>query len=283
MSFFYFFLLFYKKAPKSTKKHQKVKIKFSWCTLYSAIKKGNVEVLQLLLEKGRLDVNWGHNNVLNIGSSKVNLKFTWMLIGNSAGVNCWTGSGLSPLHKASQKGHLNIACLLLDHSASVNTQMQYQWKPFHLLLQQGHLKVRQLPPEQGTDAHMWNDKHQTMAQLAMQVLSPQFLRATTGAMAFSGATADLSAFSFSSMLCSHVPMYRTSHDHSLLASLTSPSIKTLSHACQLPATPGEICYESLPTFISSGVSPPTCHNHASYTWTPHPQLRNTSQCLCHSL
>ena len=46
----------------------------------------NVKVLWSLLEKGRLDVNWGHNNVLDIGSSKANLKFMWMLIGNSAGV-----------------------------------------------------------------------------------------------------------------------------------------------------------------------------------------------------
>ena len=96
--------------------------------------------------------------------------------------------------------------------------------------QQGCLKVRQLPPEQGADAHTQNDKHQTVAQLAMQVLSPQFLRAATGAMAFSRATADLSAFSLSSMLHSHVPMYMTSRDHSLLASLTGPKYQN-SFAC----------------------------------------------------
>jgi ankyrin repeat protein len=142
--------------------------------LYSAVEEGNVEVLRTLLEKGGLDVNWGHNKktALDIASSKANLELARMLIGNGADVSCRTSSGWSPLHGVSRNGHLDVARSLLNHGASVNlnAKMQYQWKPLHSS-QQGHFKVKQLLPERGADPHAQNDKHQTAAQLSIQGLA----------------------------------------------------------------------------------------------------------------
>ncbi|EGU88526.1 hypothetical protein FOXB_00956, partial [Fusarium oxysporum f. sp. conglutinans Fo5176] len=86
--------------------------------------KGNLEVVQLLLDKG-VDVNVQggyYGNVLQAASAKGNLEVVQLLLHRGADVNTQGGKYGNALQAASYRGHQEVVQLLLHRGADVNAQ-----------------------------------------------------------------------------------------------------------------------------------------------------------------
>lgn len=124
--------------------------------LMDAVKSGNVEEVQSLLNKG-VDVNVRVETMdsptpLMKASEGGNLEVVKLLVGKGANVNATDHSGETPLMYASRGGHLEIMKLLIEKGADVNAQEWYGHMSVLLLaFERGDLKTVKLLLDYGAD------------------------------------------------------------------------------------------------------------------------------------
>jgi ankyrin repeat protein len=142
--------------PESSAGHGESANALDNVSLYTASKRGRLEVVRSLLGRGA-DVNERHRSYgtpLDVASREGRLGVAKLLIEHRADVNSRDEAGWTPLHKASRKGHLDIVRLLLDQGADVNATEQNLLTPLDLASFNGQLEVVKLLLERGANAHV---------------------------------------------------------------------------------------------------------------------------------
>jgi ankyrin repeat protein len=124
--------------------------------LHTAVVKGNVDVMKLLLEHGA--------HVASVDRNEC-----------------------TPLYEASQRGRLDIVSLLLDHGADVNYQDKYGWTALLEASFEGELEVAQILLQHGATADIGNTDGSTPLISASRHGHPDVVRL----LLQSGATVDL--------------------------------------------------------------------------------------------
>ena len=99
--------------------------------LLFAVEGGNIQIVELLLEKGA-DVN--AKNIVQVtpllsGVDLNNYGIVKLLISHGADLNAQTETGTSPLHNAAIYGRNRILKLLVEHGANVNIRARYGKTP----------------------------------------------------------------------------------------------------------------------------------------------------------
>jgi ankyrin repeat protein len=139
-------------------------------SLHAAVKEGNVEVVQLMLERGA-DINSrdAHNRTpLQRAASSGKLDVARLLVDRGAEVEPPDRRGWTPLHSASRYGHLEISRILVDHGANVNARQSRRSTPLGLSARSGHLGIVKLLLEHGADINARNDKGETPYQVSQR-------------------------------------------------------------------------------------------------------------------
>jgi hypothetical protein len=152
-------------------------------SLYDASAKGDVKVVQLLLDQGA-DVNQRnaqHRTALDAASTEGNLEVAKLLIKYGADVNCRDKEGWTPLLDASLYGHRDIAELLLDNGADVNAKDQDLQTPLHHASWSRHLEVVSLILERGADVHVRDIDGHTPFGLASRIGARDIVQLLSGA------------------------------------------------------------------------------------------------------
>ena len=114
------------------------KFNIDWTPLFTASRRGHVDVARVLLEYG-------------------------------ADINAQDIHGQTPLHWPSQEGHLEVVQLLLEHGATLNVQARHNNQtPLHLASKYGWLEVVRLLLDHGADVQVRNQGGLTPFLLATQ-------------------------------------------------------------------------------------------------------------------
>lgn len=124
-----------------------------WSLLYGASVYNQVDLVQLLLEKG-VRANPAPDNVwspLQAAAGKGYLEIVKLLLEHGADANSVDGSCLSPLHRAAFGGHLQVAKLLLDHGALLHAPDLDGVTPFDVAASNGQLGILEMLLDQGAD------------------------------------------------------------------------------------------------------------------------------------
>ena len=102
-------------GTRGTVQHENVNVeeKYKPTPLHLALKGGDVEFAQVLIEQG-------------------------------ADVNAEDDSKWTPLHRASDGGHVVFAQMLIEHGANMNAQDNSESTPLHLASSGGHVEVAQV-------------------------------------------------------------------------------------------------------------------------------------------
>nr|XP_015208876.1 PREDICTED: ankyrin repeat domain-containing protein 29 isoform X2 [Lepisosteus oculatus] len=135
--------------------------------VFWAARKGNLALLQLLLNSGRVDVDCRDSlgtTALMVASYSGHYESVRELIMQGADINLQRETGSTALFFAAQQGHNDIVKLLFEFGASTEFQTKDGATPLFLAAQEGHVTViRQLlssgakvnqPREDGT-APLW--------------------------------------------------------------------------------------------------------------------------------
>lgn len=105
----------------------------SFNLLVTALQRGHIEIFQLLVKHGA-NVNSGFFvskivgfSLLNIAIASGKIELVRLLIDNGAKINRagWLINSMTPLHSAAQLGYIDIAELLLDNGANVNAKTRF--------------------------------------------------------------------------------------------------------------------------------------------------------------
>ncbi|EXA53719.1 hypothetical protein FOVG_01436 [Fusarium oxysporum f. sp. pisi HDV247] len=121
--------------------------------LQAASRKGNPEIVQLLLDKGA-DINTQggiYGNALQAASLTVNLEIVQLLLDEGADVNAQDSFYGSALQAASLTGNLEVVQLLLDKGADVNAQGGYYGSALQAASCKGNREIVQLLNLRGTN------------------------------------------------------------------------------------------------------------------------------------
>ncbi|XP_062308672.1 ankyrin repeat domain-containing protein 29 isoform X4 [Osmerus eperlanus] len=112
--------------------------------VFWAARKGNLALLQLLLNSGRVDVDCRDSNgttALMVASFSAHYDCARELIMQGADINLQRKTGSTALFFASQQGHNEIVKLLFEFGASTELQTKDGATPLFLASQGGHLTV----------------------------------------------------------------------------------------------------------------------------------------------
>jgi ankyrin repeat protein len=140
-------------------------------SLYDASARGDVEVVQLLLDQGA-DVNQRnarHITALHAASTLGKLEVAKLLVESGADVNCREKEGWTPLLHASRLGLRDLAELLLDNGADVSAKTQDLHTPLHFASWYHHPEVVSLLLGRGADVHVRDIDGRTPSGLASRV------------------------------------------------------------------------------------------------------------------
>ncbi|WP_186375957.1 ankyrin repeat domain-containing protein [Hyella patelloides] len=105
----------------------------SFNLLVTALQRGHIEIFKLLVDYGA-KVNSGFFfsqiigfSLLNIAVTSGNIELVQLLIDNGANINKagWFINSMTPLHLAAQLGYLEVAELLLNNGANVNAKTRF--------------------------------------------------------------------------------------------------------------------------------------------------------------
>ena len=136
--------------------------------LHVALRRGHIDVAQLLLEHGADGKAQNDNGrtPLLLSSGYGHAEVSRILLAQGADTETRDRTGRSPLERASTEGHVEVARLLVKHGADANAQGNYGLTPLHLASLFGHMGVAQVLLEHGADAKAQNANHVTPLHLA---------------------------------------------------------------------------------------------------------------------
>ena len=101
--------------------------------LYVAALKGNIEIIQTLLDCGA-DINCATSDgatPLHAAASAGHSEAIKTLLNNGANIDCTASDGATPLHFAAAKGHVEATETLLERRATVDRQTTGKRTPLH--------------------------------------------------------------------------------------------------------------------------------------------------------
>ena len=140
--------------------------------LYLAAKKGNDEVINLLLRYGA-NVNAVGNQgwtALHVASANGYLQATRVLLNPdyNADTNVQDDHGKTPLHCALENGHLGIALSLIEHSGDQDIRDDRDITPLDTASEKGYLKVVLALLEHGANASARGEGNKTPLHRALE-------------------------------------------------------------------------------------------------------------------
>jgi len=139
-----------------------------WTPLHTASQYGHHDIGRLLLEHGA-DVNAerdDHATPLHLATIDGHFEVVKNLLEHNASVNVRDSGGRTPLHKASENGYAGVARLLLEHGADLNVRDEDGLTPLHLACYRGKLKVVGLLLEKGANVDAEDNNHKTPIEMA---------------------------------------------------------------------------------------------------------------------
>lgn len=101
--------------------------------LHLAVRDGNIDLIQMLLEQGA-DVNTRNDlwlTPLHFAANKNEIEIVKMLLDHGAKVNVLTNFDYTPLHYAAYQGKVKIVTLLIEKGAVLNIQNVFGHTPLH--------------------------------------------------------------------------------------------------------------------------------------------------------
>ena len=146
--------------------------------LHSAVVKGNVDLLLLLLNHGAdVDaVGWGGFTPLSEASRRGRLDIMSLLLDHRADVNSHGKNGWTPLLKASFEGELEVARVLLQHGAAANIGSDDGLTPLISASRHRHLDIMRLLLKNGAAVNFHNNDGWTPLLSASQRGYPDVVR-----------------------------------------------------------------------------------------------------------
>jgi serine protease inhibitor len=111
--------------------------------LFTAVRKGNIEQVRLLISKGA-DVNIKNNvycTPLHYAAEYGHLVVTELLIANGADINAQTMNNLTPLHMAARRGHYNVVDLLMEKGADIDIKTKKGQTALDFAMEAGYADV----------------------------------------------------------------------------------------------------------------------------------------------
>ena len=123
--------------------------------LFIAVKKGNKDVVQLLVEKGaNLNrVSYDGETPLSIAAKEGQAEMVRVLVENGANVNQANDCDETPLWIAAGNGHLEVVRVLVEKKAEVEQADERGWTPLFIAAAKDHLEVVRLLEDNGAN---WN-------------------------------------------------------------------------------------------------------------------------------
>ncbi|KAF8345390.1 hypothetical protein F5887DRAFT_1282634 [Amanita rubescens] len=141
-------------------------------SLQAAISEGHVEIARLLLDKGA-DVNTQsgmYGSALQAAISKGHVEIARLLLDKGlTDVNAQGGKYGNALQAAISEGHVEIARLLLDKGADVNTQGGMYGSALQAAISKGHVEIARLLLDKGADVNAQGGKYNTALQAAISM------------------------------------------------------------------------------------------------------------------
>ncbi|KAI9650422.1 hypothetical protein NHQ30_000436 [Ciborinia camelliae] len=138
--------------------------------LHLAIEKGNINIIQLLLDKG-IDLegkNWKIKKSLVLAIDKEDINIIQLLLDRGADLEAGCSIDQIPLFLAIKKGNINIIQLLLDRGADFEAKNWKDETSLFLAIEKGNINIIQLLLDKGVDLEAEDSAGQTPLSLAIQ-------------------------------------------------------------------------------------------------------------------
>jgi ankyrin repeat protein len=138
-------------------------------SLHDAAEEGNIDTVESLLGR-RMDIkarNASNQTLLDRAAAKGNVDVVRLLIERGrAEVDSRDMWGWTPLHEACRFGNAEVSRALVDHGANVNASQRNccQWTPTHISAANRYLEIVKLLLERGADTHAINCEGETPYQ-----------------------------------------------------------------------------------------------------------------------
>ncbi|RLN86781.1 hypothetical protein BBJ28_00026226, partial [Nothophytophthora sp. Chile5] len=158
--------------------------KENWTPLIAAAKRGNIEIVRLLIEKNA-DVNRKRRDdmtALHLATERGHTEMVDLLLSHGADADAKNWERLTPLMMAATRGHEEIVKLLLESNANVEltegaerTAMVLEYlqlrrsdgmRALHFAVKEGHYEVVSMLLRHGADVDAKNQKGRTPLMLA---------------------------------------------------------------------------------------------------------------------
>lgn len=130
--------------------------------LHRAIKSNAQKIVNLLLDYGAdLEIHDAEDNMcpLAIAAKRGQVDLVRLLLQRGANVHALSGNGFSALHYAAESDHVDVAQLLIDNGADVNSRKPKSFEkdpgttPLHLAALNGNIKMAQFLLEHGAEVN----------------------------------------------------------------------------------------------------------------------------------